>query len=47
MLYESCGLSLLEAKIEEIANLVAWIVSEDCPFTTGFRFDASGGRATY
>src|SRR5690606_31665265 len=32
---------------EEIAGLVAYIASPDSSFTTGFVFDASGGRATY
>jgi 3-oxoacyl-[acyl-carrier protein] reductase len=32
---------------EEIAALVAFVASEDCSFTTGFVFDATGGRATY
>jgi 3-oxoacyl-[acyl-carrier protein] reductase len=34
-------------KVEEIANLVAWLSSEDCSFTTAGVFDISGGRATY
>ncbi len=34
-------------KIEEIASLVTWLVSEDCSFSTGGVFDISGGRATY
>lgn len=34
-------------QIPEIAALVAWIVSEECSFTSGFTFDISGGRATY
>lgn len=33
--------------VEEIAGLVAYIASADASFTTGFVFDASGGRATY
>lgn len=33
--------------IEEVAALVAWIVSEEASFNTGFIFDISGGRATY
>jgi len=33
--------------VDEIAALVAWAASEDCGFTTGAVFDASGGRATY
>jgi 2-dehydro-3-deoxy-L-rhamnonate dehydrogenase (NAD+) len=31
----------------EIAALVAWLVSEECSFSTGAVFDLSGGRATY
>ena len=31
----------------EIANMVAWMASPECSFTTGFTFDISGGRATY
>ena len=34
-------------QVEEIANLVAWLSSEDCTFSTGGVFDCSGGRATY
>ncbi|MBM3555755.1 MAG: SDR family oxidoreductase [Alphaproteobacteria bacterium] len=33
--------------VEEIANLVAWLVSPECSFSTGAVFDASGGRAVY
>jgi len=33
--------------VEEIANTIAFMVSEECSFTTGFTFDISGGRATY
>ena len=33
--------------LEEVANLVAYIVSPQNSFTTGFVFDLSGGRATY
>lgn len=33
--------------VEEIANLVAWLASEDASFSTGAVFDCSGGRATY
>ncbi|HRO10415.1 MAG TPA: SDR family NAD(P)-dependent oxidoreductase [Amaricoccus sp.] len=33
--------------VDEIAALVTWAASEDCGFTTGSVFDASGGRATY
>jgi 3-oxoacyl-[acyl-carrier protein] reductase len=31
----------------EVANLVAWLVSDDCSFTTGAVFDISGGHSTY
>lgn len=34
-------------EVEEVAELVAWVVSPACSFTTGFTFDATGGRATY
>jgi 3-oxoacyl-[acyl-carrier protein] reductase len=34
-------------QIEEIANLVAWLASDECSFSTGAVFDISGGRATY
>ena len=33
--------------VEEIANLVIWMASPECSFTTGSVFDISGGRATY
>ena len=33
--------------IQEISALVAFIASKDASFTTGFTFDATGGRATY
>ncbi|CAN5351005.1 SDR family NAD(P)-dependent oxidoreductase [soil metagenome] len=33
--------------LEEVANLVAYIVSPMNSFTTGFTFDLSGGRAAY
>ncbi len=33
--------------VEEVAAMSAWIVSEECSFSTGFVFDLSGGRATY
>jgi 3-oxoacyl-[acyl-carrier protein] reductase len=35
------------AKVEELASLVSWMVSEENSFTTGAVFDLSGGRATY
>ncbi|MFT3934453.1 MAG: SDR family NAD(P)-dependent oxidoreductase [Chitinophagaceae bacterium] len=33
--------------LEEVADIAAYIVSEQNSFTTGFTFDLSGGRATY
>jgi 3-oxoacyl-[acyl-carrier protein] reductase len=33
--------------VDEIASMVCWLASEECSFTTGAVFDASGGRATY
>jgi 3-oxoacyl-[acyl-carrier protein] reductase len=33
--------------VDEIAAVVTWAASDDCGFTTGAVFDASGGRATY
>ena len=33
--------------IEEITALVTWLASQECSFSTGAVFDASGGRATY
>lgn len=32
---------------EEVAELVAWLSSGSCSFSTGAVFDLSGGRATY
>ena len=32
---------------EEVAEILAFMGSSACSFTTGFTFDASGGRATY
>lgn len=32
---------------DEVAAMVAWLVSEENSFTTGAVFDLSGGRATY
>lgn len=34
-------------EVEEIAAMVAWLVSRENSFTTGAVFDLSGGRATY
>ena len=33
--------------VEEVAAMVAWLVSQENSFTTGAVFDLSGGRATY
>ena len=33
--------------VDELASMVAWMVSEENSFTTGAVFDISGGRATY
>jgi 3-oxoacyl-[acyl-carrier protein] reductase len=33
--------------LAEAAELICWIVSPACSFTTGFTFDMSGGRAVY
>lgn len=33
--------------VEEVASMVAWLVSSENSFTTGAVFDLSGGRATY
>ena len=35
------------AKVQELASLVSWLVSEENSFSTGAIFDLSGGRATY
>ena len=34
-------------KVEEIASLIAYLVSKENSFTTAGVFDISGGRATY
>jgi NAD(P)-dependent dehydrogenase (short-subunit alcohol dehydrogenase family) len=34
-------------QVEEIAALAAWLMSEDCSFSTGGVFDITGGRSTY
>ena len=33
--------------LDEVAAMIAFIVSPECSFTTGFTFDLTGGRATY
>jgi 2-dehydro-3-deoxy-L-rhamnonate dehydrogenase (NAD+) len=33
--------------VDEIAELVLWLCSDACSFSTGAVFDVSGGRATY
>lgn len=32
---------------EEVAEMIGFMISPACSFTTGFTFDISGGRATY
>jgi NAD(P)-dependent dehydrogenase (short-subunit alcohol dehydrogenase family) len=34
-------------RAEEVAELVAWLASDRCSFSTGAVHDISGGRATY
>jgi len=34
-------------RVEEAAALVAWLVSDECSFSTAAVYDLSGGRATY
>jgi 2-dehydro-3-deoxy-L-rhamnonate dehydrogenase (NAD+) len=34
-------------ELDEAAELLCWMSSPACSFTTGFTFDLSGGRATY
>lgn len=34
-------------QVEEVASMVAWLISGENSFTTGAVFDLSGGRATY
>jgi NAD(P)-dependent dehydrogenase (short-subunit alcohol dehydrogenase family) len=33
--------------VDENAALIAWMVSDECSFSTGAVFDTSGGRSTY
>ena len=34
-------------ELDEVAQMIAWIVSPACSFNTGYAFDLTGGRATY
>ena len=34
-------------KVDELASMVSWLVSEENSYTTGAVFDLSGGKATY
>jgi 3-oxoacyl-[acyl-carrier protein] reductase len=34
-------------EIDEVAEMVSWLSSSLCTFSTGAVFDLSGGRATY
>ena len=34
-------------ELDEVARMIAWIVSPACSFNTGYVFDLTGGRATY
>jgi 2-dehydro-3-deoxy-L-rhamnonate dehydrogenase (NAD+) len=34
-------------ELDEIANMICFMASKACSFTTGFVFDATGGRSTY
>lgn len=34
-------------RAEEVAEVIAWLASERCSFSTGAVYDVSGGRATY
>lgn len=34
-------------EVDEVAAMLAFMISPACSFTTGFTFDLSGGRATY
>lgn len=33
--------------LDEVAEMIGWIVSPACSYSTGFTFDLSGGRAVY
>jgi 3-oxoacyl-[acyl-carrier protein] reductase len=34
-------------QVDEVAAMICWMLSEECSFSTGAVFDASGGRASY
>jgi 3-oxoacyl-[acyl-carrier protein] reductase len=34
-------------EVGEVAEIISFMASKACSFTTGFTFDISGGRATY
>lgn len=34
-------------QVDEVGEMLAFMISPGCSFTTGFTFDLSGGRATY
>ena len=34
-------------EVDEVAEIISFMASKACSFTTGFTFDISGGRATY
>jgi 3-oxoacyl-[acyl-carrier protein] reductase len=34
-------------RADEVAELVGWLASDRCSFSTGAVYDISGGRATY
>lgn len=34
-------------RVEEVADMVMWLCSEACSFSTGAVFDISGGRSDY
>ena len=36
-----------QRSVRAVADLVAWLCSDACNFSTGAVFDLSGGRATY
>jgi 3-oxoacyl-[acyl-carrier protein] reductase len=33
--------------LKEVAEMVSFVLSSECSFTTGFTFDLTGGRAVY